>query len=95
MARGLERLGHDAGDAAARIERRLRVLEHHLDVAAAMRVGLRAPVDVAPRDRDAALARRLQPDDQARQRALAAAAFADDADELVLVQREADIARRR
>src|SRR5258708_7213959 len=93
MAGGLERLSDDGRDAAARIQGRLRVLEHHLDVAAAMRVELRIAC-IAARDDDAALGRRLQPDDETCQRALAAAAFPDDADEFVLMQREADIADR-
>ena len=53
------------------------------------------PVDVAPRDaRCGPRSASSSPTISRAKRALAAAALADDADELVLVQREADIASR-
>src|SRR5436305_3543035 len=58
----------------------------------AMRICLGAAVDLPPRYRDAALAKRLQPDDQSRERALAAPALADNSNKLVFAHSEADIA---
>jgi len=81
VLRALERLGCEAGDAASRVERRLRVLEDHLD-----RAKTRGPIGARIRHRaagefDVPAVRLLQPHDEARERRFAAAAFADDPDE--------------
>src|SRR5262249_10831542 len=86
----LHRLRHDTGDAAARVQRRLRILEHHLYMTAAMHGPVAAPVHLPPRDGDPTIGGLLKADDEARERACAAAAFADDADEFTLAQGEAD-----
>ena len=71
-----ERQGDDVGDAVARVERGIRVLEHRLDHARAL-----LPVHVGeppPVDQHAAGDRLQQAEDDARERRLAAAGFADD-----------------
>jgi hypothetical protein len=70
----------------------LRILEHHLHVRALVRPrGRGAVADIAAGDDDRAAAWPLKAAQHACNGALAAAAFADDPDELVLVQREADV----
>jgi hypothetical protein len=90
-----ERLLERHADLLARIEARERVLEHHLHVLAQ-----RAPrrcvgggrVDAG--DDDAAGGRRLEHRDLARQRALAAARFADDGERARRSERERDLLER-
>src|SRR4030095_413714 len=77
-----ERLADDVGDAHARIERGEWVLEHHLHMpAVALELALRErrKIDDAAVDAEANLARcrRQRAQDAARDRGLAAAAFAD------------------
>src|SRR6266446_2025003 len=76
-------------DTLARIQRRVRILEHHLDA---------PPMNAQPRTRefrqvdavelDCARRRPLEPDEQPRERRLAAAALADDAERFATVDLE-------
>ncbi len=72
VAQGEQRLGDDLPDRQARVEGRLRVLEHDLHVAVALAVAGVGPAQVAAAGLD-------QAHEQLRQGALAAARFADDA----------------
>ena len=93
LAPSFHRLGDDARHTPARVERRLRVLEHHLNGRNPDAPGVRGAVGhVLAIEHDAACRRRLQPDQQLGKRALAAAAFADEADELVRGDAELRIA---
>ena len=89
-----ERLGDDRADRLARVQRRVRVLEDHLHLAA-QRLAARAPRerrDVAAVERDRARSSASSSrSDQPRGRRLAAARLADDAERLAL----ADVERRR
>ena len=89
------RLADDVGDAHARIERRVRVLEHHLDlefgVAARFR-RQRRDIGAAPQTR--AAGRRQYAGSDAAERRLAAAGFADQADHFALGDREAHVVER-
>ena len=90
---GFERLRDDAADAAARIERRLRILKDQLRVVP-MRFRSEIVHDLMISKSNAARGRLLEPDQQARHGRLAAAAFADDGDEFICRERKADIAHR-
>ena len=67
-------------DALDRIERRERILEDHLDVRAVVEQRLAPPLvaDVVAIEHDLAVGRRVEPREQARDGALAAAALADE-----------------
>ena len=86
-----QRLGERAVDGVARMERAVRVLEHHLD-AAAMRAmaSLRCAIE-----HQRARPFRVQPGDDAQQRRLARAGFADDAERLARCHREGDAVDHR
>ena len=80
----------------ARIQARVRILEDHLHAPAH-----RAPARALPRgagvdavEDDPAARRRVQADEQARDRALAAARFADQRQRLAALDREADVVDR-
>jgi hypothetical protein len=83
-----ERQRHDRRNAAARVERRIGVLEH----------GLHAPRQRAPRhlanvlarDPDRPRGRRQQAEQHPRQRRLARARLADDREDLALLDRQID-----
>ena len=77
-----QRLGDDPPDAHARIERRVRVLEHDAGLAAqpVQRAGAGARIDRAPVELDGARGRRVEGEEQADERRLARARLADDAD---------------
>ena len=83
-AAGFHRLSDDARDAPARIERGIRILEHHLH-APARRSRLRreGTAQILAIEQDAAGVGCSKPDQKFRNRALAAAALADQGDELV------------
>ncbi len=85
-------LGDGLADRDARIERAVGVLENDLD---ALAVRLQQPPrqlgDFAAGKPDAAGGRIDQPDDAARHRRFAGAAFADDAERAALAQRQCDI----
>ncbi len=90
-----EGLGQDLAHLHARVEGRVRVLEHHLTVPALL---ARRPValgrdDLAVED-DRAVRRALQADDHPADRRLAAARLADQAEGLALVDREARVGHR-
>src|SRR6187402_3247927 len=90
-----ERLGDDTGDGLARIERAVRVLEHHLEIAprAAQLVG-RDAVEVAPKQRDLPRGRPLQRHHDARERGFSGAGLADDAEALAGLDLYADAVER-
>ena len=73
----------------ARVQRPVRILEHHLDLAAAREVDLVAERLAA--DLDAALPVRVQPGQAAQHRGLARTRFADEAEGFPLRYREADV----
>src|SRR6185437_2871912 len=85
-----ERLAHDLADRHARVERRVRVLEHHLDLAAQslelvpMRSG-----KVAAVERHRTARRRLEPHQRAPQRRFSAARFSDETERALRLDREA------
>jgi hypothetical protein len=76
-----ERLRERVADALARVERRVRILEHHLRKRTLASRGelLRG---LAPVDRDAAGIRLRETDDEPSERRLAAAALADQREDL-------------
>ena len=86
-----ERLGDDRADRLARIQRRVGILEDHLDLApqrgqlATLQVGHLAPVDL-----DAAVRRGQQARNQPRRRRLPAAGLADDPERLAAADVERD-----
>ena len=83
-AAGFHRLGDDAGDAPPRIERRLRILKHHLQAHGAARpISLRGVGQVIAIEQDPPAGWLFEADEELRDRALAAAALADQCDELV------------
>ena len=84
LAPSFHRLGDDARHTPARVESRLGILEHHLNGRNPDLPGVRGAVGhVLAIEHDAARRRRLQPEQQLGKRALAAAAFTDESDELV------------
>ena len=84
-----QRLGDDAADALARVERAVRVLEHHLEIAArSPQRRRRQCVQVTPQQPDVAGRGRLQRHHQPRQRGFARARFADDPEAAAGLQRE-------
>ena len=83
-AASFHRLGNDAGDAPPRIERRLRILEHHLQAHRAARpISFRTIGQVIAIEQDPSAGRLFEPDKEFRNRAFAAAALAYQRDELV------------
>ena len=99
LARGValrgQRLGDDALDGLARVERTVRVLEHHLDVAARLAQFLaRQLMQVAPQQLDTARGRRIQRHHQAREGGLARTRFTDDAQAAAGLDREAHAVER-
>jgi hypothetical protein len=83
---------HDVGDAAARVQRTHRVLEHRLDQPrplAPVHRGQRAAVDAHRARR-----RRQQAQQQARQRRFAAARLAHDGQRASRLQRQRDVVHR-
>ena len=92
-AEGLERFGDDVGDAAARAQRAVGVLEDDLRLAAHLpHLAPRQRGEVRALEEDAALARLDQPQEEPAEGGLAAAGFADDRERLAALDREA---RRR
>jgi hypothetical protein len=90
-----QRLGNDLADALARIERSVRILEHHLEVAArAAQRRRRQRVQVAAEQDDASRRGRLEGHHQARERRLARARLAHDAEAAARLEREADALQR-
>ena len=90
-----ERLGDRRADRHPRVERRVRVLEDHLHVAAhRAQLALRQPRDVGAVERDRAGARLEQAQDRAAERRLAAARFADEAERLAAPDLEIDLRYR-
>ena len=78
--------------ALARVQRRVRVLEDHLHLAPQRHELLaRACVTSVAAEAQRAAGRLEQPHDRARQRRLAAARLADEAERLALVQGERDV----
>ena len=91
----LERLHHGGGDGVARIDRRIRVLEHHLHAGAQPAHLARALLhEVEPLEADAAAGRFDQPQDEPRQRRFPAAGFADHADDPALGHAERHVVHR-
>ena len=90
-----QRLGDGASHLHARVERRPGILEHrlHLGAVGAERVALQA-VDRLALEQDAALGRRLEIEDHARRRGLAAARFAHQAQRLAGADLEGDVVDR-
>ncbi len=87
----LVRLADDVADRHARVERGVRVLEDHLDVAADRLQGAaREAGDVLALVADLPAGGALQVDEHPGHRRLAAAGLADDAEGLALVQVEGD-----
>src|SRR5205814_10214226 len=84
-----------ARDGLRRVERAIRVLEHHLEVTPrrAQR-RRRQPVEILAAEEDAAGIGRLQRHGEARQRRLAGTRLADDAEAAAGFQHEADAAQR-
>src|SRR5687768_6349131 len=82
-----EPLGHALVDRLARIERRRRVLEHHLDLTA---VRAELPSQGFPPERDLALVGLDESHDGPSQRRLPAARFPREGEDLSLVQGEVD-----
>jgi hypothetical protein len=75
-----ERLGDDACDGLARIERAIGVLEHHLEIASCgAQFAPRQRVQIAPEQLHAARGRRIERHHETRDGRLARTRFADDA----------------
>jgi hypothetical protein len=90
-----DRLGDDVGNPPPRVEARVRVLEDHLHAAAratqcARIVGRSLACDRHAVVLDRAARGRIEPDDEARHRGLAASRFADESDRLAFPDREVD-----
>jgi len=83
----VERLADDVGDGHARVQGRIRVLEHHLHVAPVQVDVL--TVDRVPVEEHLAGGRRVQVDQRAADGRLSAAGLADEAERLALVDLEA------
>ena len=88
----LERLGEHVVDEQTRIERRHRILEHHLQVASyRLALRLRQPGEVLAEHRDTALLRRQQIEDLQQRRGLAASRLADQAERLALAHVDREV----
>ena len=92
----VERLADDGADAVARIERAERILEDDLHVAPAPLHARRAAARRDPRPRTALRPRvgSIRRSERAAERGLSAAGFADDAEHLAALEREAHIVDR-
>ena len=91
----LQRFGDALCNAHARIEARQRVLENDLDLAAQRPpVGVAVTGDVVTVDADLPARRRLEPDQSARQRGLAATGFTDNTESLAGVEVEMHVVDR-
>ena len=89
---GSQALGDRIGDGGPRVERRVRVLEHDLDVLAQRtQLGRAGAEQVLPGEAERALVGIEQSEQDARQRGLAAARLADEAEHLALVDLEIDV----
>ena len=87
-----ERRGEDLADALAGVQRRLRVLEDHLHLAAdRLHLPAAGLGDVVAVEADRARGRRQQPHQHADQRRLAAPGLADDPERLAGVEVEGDV----
>src|SRR3546814_5710857 len=97
QAMGADRLGNDVGDAPARVQAGIGVLEDHLQaLAQASGVGARGDGrHVATVEEDAPAARPVQSDDEARHRRLAAAGLADEAEGGAARNAEGNVVHRR
>ncbi len=90
-----QRRREDLAHALARVQRRLRVLEDHLHVAAhGGHPSTRSLGDVLAAEPHRSAGRRLQPREAADQGRLSAAGLADDPEGLALVQRERHVGDR-
>ena len=90
-----QRFGHDARDRLARIERTVRILKHHLDVApGGTQLIAWQPVQVAAQQFDTARSRHIERHHQARDRRLARARFANDAQAASGLDRKAHAVQR-
>ncbi len=93
---GAERLGDDLVDGHPRVERGMRVLEHHTDFAVErLHLALRQPGDIdldaiAPPVVHLSAGRGVDAEQRAAERGLARAALADHADGFALVDGETD-----
>ncbi len=93
-----QRFGDDVRDAPARVEAGVRILEDHLHAPPQRARGLERAVQrglhIQPAQPGAAVRRGLEADHQARQRALAAARFADQRQRASALDREAHVVDR-
>ena len=89
---GAERLLDRAADRHPRIERRVRILKHHLQPRPKSLAG--RPRTSLAREKHPAAVGPQQADHHARERRLPAAGLADDAKRLPRVDREADTGKR-
>ena len=89
-------LGQSLADGHARVERGIGILKHHLDLPA-QRPALApaAEIHIPAAEPDAALVGPAQPDDEAAEGALAAARFADQAEDLAGIDGKGDLGHRR
>src|SRR5258708_9265976 len=87
-------LAGEAGDPPPWVERRQRVLEHHLDGLDALTPGTLRHRRILAVEPDLSRTRAFEPDGQPAERGLAAAALADDTDELAWHNGEAGVAHR-
>src|SRR3954467_5339692 len=87
-----QRLPDDSADAVSRVQRRKRILEHHLHAPADGPHLLLAQLgDVAPLEEDLPAGRLVQAQARAGDRGLAAAGLADEADRLAALDRQRDV----
>src|SRR5207244_5646441 len=87
----LERAAEDPLDRVPRVQRRVRVLEDHLDVAPELPVSaLLLRGDLEPVELDLPLRRIDEPDERLRKRRLARAGFSDETEDLAAVHLEGD-----
>ncbi len=94
-ARALQRHPDDLADPLARVQRRVRVLEDHLHLAAQRHErAARGVRDVRAAEAHGAARRLEQAHDRPRQRRLAAARLADEPQRLALDEREGDVVDR-
>src|ERR671915_2603092 len=90
-----QRLADDSSHAVPRIERRVRVLEHHLHASSQRaQVTLTEVRDVLSVEDDLAVGRLVQPQDRAADRRLAAARLSDEAKRLAALDVECDVVDR-
>src|SRR5690242_19574674 len=89
------RVGDDRADALARVERGVRVLEHHLQIAAQRpELPPGQPGDVPALEHDRAAGQREKPGDAPGQGGLTAPGLADQAKRLPGAEFEADVVHR-